>query len=582
MIKIKLFIITIMLLMSLPSISQPPTISFDILNPLISGISQGVDIVNSGDGSGRLFVAQRAGLVKAFSSTGSLLNAAFIDVNSLITAGGATDERGLFSIVFDPNYETNGYIYLYYTIADPDNFLVIARFYKPNPMDNTSIDISTRVNVIEIPRNTGSTHYGGKLNFGSDGNLYLSVGEGGDGSLPPFTGQAQSITSLWGKMIRINVSTLPYTIPSNNPYANSTTVRKEIIAMGLRNPWRWSFDKLNGNMWIGDVGEGKWEEVHYISSTSLLNTGVNYGWPCYEGNDFTTWTPPSYCPPSTHNNPVVVYPWGAGEPNGGRSITGGYVYRGSLYSNLCGYYICADFLTPNVFLTKPNGSGWTTTVQNNSTLNPIPTGIVGFGESEDGNKLYAISYFSGKVFEVSASGGVSACGIVPLSLLQFGGNTFNGYNELKWKTTNEQNLSHYDIEHSDNSTTYMNIGRVNANNILSENNYTFRHNNNFTKSFYRLKIVDKDGKYSYSNVIFLDKKQEVRIYPTLVLDNITIASTDIMERVSIYTTDGRLAFTKTLNSSGTINIPLPKLITGFYMVNVKTNNTFINQKIFIK
>ena len=225
-----------------------------VYSPVVtSGLSSPVDVVNAGDGSNRLFVVQQGGQVRIVSG-GALLPGNFLDIPDSISGGG---ERGLLSIAFHPNYESNRYFFVYYTNTAGD--LRITRFQTQAGNPNAA-DESTGVVILTIPHPTYSNHNGGKLNFGADGHLYFATGDGGSGGDPD--NNSQNGNSLLGKMIRINVDnfTTPpyYTIPADNPYVTNPSVRDEIFAMGLRNPWRWSFDKETNDMWIADVGQGAW------------------------------------------------------------------------------------------------------------------------------------------------------------------------------------------------------------------------------------------------------------------------------------------------------------------------------------
>ncbi|HNJ96078.1 MAG TPA: PQQ-dependent sugar dehydrogenase, partial [Ferruginibacter sp.] len=383
-----------------------------VYSPVVtSGLSSPVDVVNAGDGSNRLFVVQQGGQVRIVSG-GALLPGNFLDIPDSISGGG---ERGLLSIAFHPNYESNRYFFVYYTNTAGD--LRITRFQTQAGNPNAA-DESTGVVILTIPHPTYSNHNGGKLNFGADGHLYFATGDGGSGGDPD--NNSQNGNSLLGKMIRINVDnfTTPpyYTIPADNPYVTNPSVRDEIFAMGLRNPWRWSFDKQTNDMWIADVGQGAWEEVNF--RTLATSGGINYGWRCYEGN--AAYNTSGCLPQSSYIAPIFVYPHNSA--TGGFSITGGHVYRGSEYAAMVGYYICADYVSGNTWLIKSNGAGgWNTTQQNG-----LPGNISGFGEAENSD-LYALSR-NGSLYKVITST------VLPVTLLDLKATSLNGYNEISWRT----------------------------------------------------------------------------------------------------------------------------------------------------
>ena len=538
-----------------------------IFSPVVtSGLSSPVDVVNAGDGTNRLFIVERGGRVKIVSG-GVLLAGNFLDIPDSISSGG---ERGLLSIAFHPNFLSNRYFFIYYTNTAGD--IRISRFQTQISNPNLA-DENTGVVLLTIPHPSFNNHNGGKLNFGSDGNLYFGTGDGGSSGDP--NNNAQNGNSLLGKIIRINVdnfSTPPYyTIPPDNPFISDPTVKDEIFNLGLRNPWRWSFDRLTHDVWVADVGQDAWEEVNSLPFVS--SGAVNYGWRCYEGN--AAYNTTGCKPQSSYVTPVLVYPHN--NSTGGFAVTGGYVYRGTEFGAMYGYYICSDYISGNTWLIKPNGSGgWTVTMQSG-----LPGSIVGFGEGENG-ALYAIS-LTGNLYKVTTN----SSGPLPLNILQFTATSFTGYNVIGWRTTNEQNLSHYEIEFSSDGINFTNAGRVNAINTVTENNYQFLHMiTSFGKLFYRLKIADKDNRSVYSNIIELDRKyqESVQIYPTLIKNGqFNIFSDSPIEEVSLFSADGKKVFNKkTVTRSGLINIILPHLPGGIYFVRLKLKGRQITERIFIQ
>lgn len=348
------------------AISQP-VISY---SPVISGLSQPVDIVNAGDGSNRIFIVEQGGAIKVYNSSYTLLGT-FLTVTGILTGG----EQGLLSLAFHPNYEINGFFWVYYTNSAGD--LEVSRF-KVSSGNANQADASSKQVVITIPHPGQSNHNGAKLNFGNDGFLYFATGDGGGGG--DQNNNAQNGNSLLGKMIRINVSTgttAPFfTVPADNPFVSNQNVLDEIWALGLRNPFRWSFDRSNGDMWIGDVGQDQREEINYRAAGTT--GGVNYGWRCYEGN--LAYNTNGCLAASNYIFPVYDYP----NPNpGSSSVTGGHVYRGVTYPTMQGYYYAADVYSGNLY--KINISNFSTSIQNG-----LSTLIVGFGESENG-ELLAVS-----------------------------------------------------------------------------------------------------------------------------------------------------------------------------------------------
>lgn len=351
-----------------------PTVT---VNQVLSGLSQPMQVVHAGDGSNRIFIPQKGGDIKVFDRNFSPLGT-FLNV-SPISSGG---EQGLLSMCFHPQYKTNGLFFVYYTT--PSGSLEISR-YKVRGGDTINVaNPASKKIVITIPHPTYGNHNGGTLRFGKDGFLYLSTGDGGGGGDPD--NNAQNKAKLLGKMLRLNVNTSNtapyYSIPAGNPFGN------EVFQYGLRNPFRWNFDRSTGDMWIGDVGQNAFEEFNRCHPDSLA--GVNYGWRCYEGNaNYNT----GGCTETNYKFPFLTY------PTVGSSAVGGTVYRGQTYISLKGYYLCADFYSGQLFKVKYDSL---TKIYNTSSQTISVNGITDFGESEDG-EIYLTSLFSGGVFRVQTN-----------------------------------------------------------------------------------------------------------------------------------------------------------------------------------
>jgi glucose/arabinose dehydrogenase len=359
-------------------IDSPPSLGF---MQIAADLSLPIAITNAGDSSGRLFITLQEGQIVIYDGT-QVLPTPFLDISSLVISGG---ERGLLSVAFHPNYESNGYFYVYYTRLS-DGALVIARYHvsaDPNVADASSASI-----LLTIPHPGASNHNGGQLQFGPDGYLYIGTGDGGTGG-----DNSQNGASLLGKMLRINVNgAAPYAIPADNPFVSDAAVADEIWALGLRNPWRFSFDTLTGDLIIADVGQDAWEEVNVQAGSSA--GGQNYGWPCYEA--LHTYGDPAACTIGTITDPVTEYSHGTSDSIG-CSISGGYRYRGSEYPNMYGIYFYGDFCTGRVWGAEPNGSSWVA-----AELVDTDYGISTFGAGEDGS-LYLADYFSGRIYKLQAS-----------------------------------------------------------------------------------------------------------------------------------------------------------------------------------
>jgi glucose/arabinose dehydrogenase len=322
-------------------------------------------ITHAGDGSGRIFIVEKSGYIRIISG-GSTLATPYLNIDPLVGSGGS--EQGLLSMAFSPDYATNGRFYVNYTNNSGDT--VIARYQvsaDPNVANPGSAQI---VLTIDQPQ---SNHNGGQIQFGPDGMLYIGMGDGGGAGDTP--NNAQTNDRLLGKMLRINVDVgnpTTYTIPADNPFVGVAGYREEIWQTGLRNPWRFSFDRTTGDMYIGDVGQGQWEEIDFQDADS--EGGENWGWRCYEGD--TAYNTAGCQPASAYDFPVHDY-----NHSGGRcSVTGGYVYRGGVYPRMEGMYFFADYCSGETYGLQLFNSQWVFLELHDFGGNPTS-----FGEDEAGN-----------------------------------------------------------------------------------------------------------------------------------------------------------------------------------------------------
>jgi glucose/arabinose dehydrogenase len=345
------------------------------LQTFASGFSSPVAIVNAGDE--RLFVVQRGGLIRIVNANGTINATPFLSLSSIIVAGG---ERGLLGLAFHPDYETNGRFYVNYTRSG-DGATVIARYNVSDSDPNSANPASAEI-LLTIAQ-PFSNHNGGSLNFGPDGYLYIGMGDGGSGGDPSNFGQ--NLNSLLGKMLRIDVNgETGYAIPADNPYVGIAG-EDEIWAVGVRNPWKFSFDRQTGDLWIADVGQNAIEEINKATSTEA---GLNYGWRCYEGNSpYNT----SGCGGSSNYTfPVAQYTHAS---TGGCSLTGGYVYTGTTYPNLQNKYIFADYCNNRIGYVATSGGAITW------TPNSFTGNIASFGEDVNG-ELYVAGISNGIISRV--------------------------------------------------------------------------------------------------------------------------------------------------------------------------------------
>lgn len=534
--------------------SAQPTIAF---TETATGISGAVDLVSANDGSNRLFVVAQSGQVHIYSG-GGILPTPFLNVQSIILSGG---ERGLLSIAFHPQYAINRYFFIYYNNTAGD--ITVAQYRTDAVNPDIADPLSGKV-LLNIPK-PFSNHNGGKLNFGPDGNLYFGTGDGGSSGDP--NNNAQTGTSNLGKLICINVDnfTIPpyYTIPATNPFIADPLVNDEIFAVGLRNPWRWSFDKLTGDMWIADVGQGAWEEVNYRTPANM--SGVNYGWRCLEGThnyDLSLCT----LPLANYAAPVFEYPHN--NATGGFSITGGYVYRGTEFTPLQGYYICCDYVTTNGWLLKDNGAGGITSrMQSN-----FPANVTAFGQDQDGT-LYALT----------ASGGINKIilSVLPMQLISFTANNQNGTDVLQWKINPDAGLSHFEIERSGDGVSFQTIGNAVTASATTTYQFSTPAVNSATR-FYRLKILSHDGAVQYSGIINLNtnfnKRISVRYTGTQQLQLYTPGP---LKQLRIVNSMGQVVKNYNNIPAGSQLIPTGNLVPAIYWVQCAGENGIENFKIAV-
>jgi glucose/arabinose dehydrogenase len=355
------------------------------LEAIASGLHAPAGITNAGDGSGRLFINEQGGRIRVVEPDGSLREADFVNLSDRVLAGG---ERGLLGVAFHPDFASNGRLFVHYTRA-PDGATVISEL-TTSPDHETASAASER--ILLVHEQPFANHNGGEIAFGPDGYLYIGLGDGGSQSDP--SGNGQSRQTLLAKLLRIDVDTPPaanrqYAIPDTNPYAPGGLAPgaglPEIWAYGLRNPWRFSFDRKTADLYIGDVGGGLWEEIDRQPAGST--GGENYGWNIFEGTACS-----SGCDSITSVPPIAEY--GHAKEC---SVTGGYVYRGTRQPAMLGTYLFADYCSGRIW-TLPSSGGLVP-----RRLAETGLQISSFGEDEDG-EVYLLDIAGGGVYRVLAGG----------------------------------------------------------------------------------------------------------------------------------------------------------------------------------
>jgi glucose/arabinose dehydrogenase len=345
------------------------------LEPIANGLAHPVSITHAGDN--RLFITLQAGQIVIYDGT-RILPEAFLDIRNLVGSGG---ERGLLSVAFHPRYAQNGLFYVNYTNKSGNT--VVAR-YSVSPSDPNRANVSSAVPILGVAQ-PFQNHNGGQMQFGPDGYLYIGMGDGGSGGDPG--NRAQNLGDLLGKMLRIDVdSGSPYAIPPSNPFIGFAGARPEVWSYGLRNPWRFSFDRVTGDLWIADVGQGTWEEIDFQPATSI--GGENYGWRRMEGSH--CFTPPSNCNTGTLVLPVIEY-----DHDQGCSVTGGSIYRGTRSPRFAGNYIYGDFCSGTIWGATRASNGTVTSRQ----LLDVTFSISTFGEDLNG-EIYVADYSNGAIYRL--------------------------------------------------------------------------------------------------------------------------------------------------------------------------------------
>ena len=338
---------------------------------VLSGLSNTVFVTHAHDGTNRLFIIEKVGRIRV-AQPGATTTTVFLDITSRVLSSG--NEQGLLGLAFHPQYAVNGRFFVYYTKpgSGADSGKLTIAEYHVSANDPNVADFNSEIILLGIQHPTNTNHNGGMMAFGPDGYLYIGTGDGGSADDPP--NNAQNINALLGKMLRIDVNTpngaIPYSSPPTNPFIGSIPGADEIYADGLRNPWRWSFDRSTGQLICGDVGQGTREEI------DIITNGGNFGWRIMEGFICNPDINSSCTPPSGSILPIFDYT----HVSGRCSITGGYIYRGFRSTVPASAYVYADYCT---------GEIWQLQSGNNTLLLDTTLNITSFGEDEAG-EVYVV------------------------------------------------------------------------------------------------------------------------------------------------------------------------------------------------
>ncbi|MFN2241562.1 MAG: PQQ-dependent sugar dehydrogenase [Anaerolineae bacterium] len=352
------------------------------LQLVADGLDTPVGIANAGDGSGRLFILEKVGRIRVWQD-GELLAAPLLDITDRV--GSAENEQGLLGLAFHPGYARNGLFYVNYTDRQGDT--VISRFSMPSGWDTASPPVAepgSEMTLLTLDQ-PAANHNGGHLAFGPDGYLYIGTGDGGGAG--DRYGNGQNGATLLGAMLRLDVdSGAPYAVPPDNPFVGNASVRDEIWALGMRNPWRYAFDRLTGDLYIADVGQNVYEEVDLQPASQ--GGGQNYGWPIMEASH--CFPADSQCDQTGLTLPLIEY-----DHTQGCSVTGGYVYRGEDFPGFQGVYVFGDYCSGRIWGVRGQAAGDPQVIQ----LARADVQLSSFGEDERG-ELYLLDMGNGRLFKL--------------------------------------------------------------------------------------------------------------------------------------------------------------------------------------
>ena len=416
------------------------------LGEAASGALLPTHITHAGDSSGRLFLVEKHGRIRIIQG-GGFLSTAFLDISDRVLDSGPGGEQGLFCLAFPPGYNAKGYCYVNYT-RKPDGATVVSRFFVTT---NANVANPGSEQIVLTVAQPYSNHNGGALAFGPDGFLYIGMGDGGGQGDPD--NRAQNPASLLGKILRIDVetSTNGYSIPPNNPLVMNPSAQPEIWALGLRNPWRISFDRLTGDLFVADVGEDMWEEIDFQSAGGA--GGQNYGWRLKEGNhDFDL-------PPEFDTNSLTAPVWEYGHDQGS-SITGGFVFRGPGSARLTGIYLYGDYGSGRIWGLQRDGTNWPSRELLHSAYH-----ISTFGEDESG-RIYLADYSGGKLYVIEDTGQANP------PRLQPAGGTFNTEQTVTLFSDNPGTIIRYTLD--GRSPTEADDGVVSGTTLLIGSNLVLK------------------------------------------------------------------------------------------------------------
>ncbi len=551
----RILLLSIFILLASKSFTQPTVVFNPVIQPGV--LFNPVDITGAGDGSGRLFVVEKRGDVRIIVNN-VVQSGFFLDIRDSVETNG---ERGLLGIAFHPSYPDSPYVFVNY-VKKGTVITQICRFTlssgNPNHLDETSQKILLSQAGIQ------SNHKAGDLAFGPDGYLYIGMGDGGGGGDPGENGQ--NTNTLLAKILRIdiNVGVPPYfAYPPTNPFVG-VAGNDAVWAYGMRNPWRISFDRVTGDFWIGDVGQDLWEEVDFVYAGTP--GGMNFGWDCREGNHVYE---SSGCPgESSFTYPIFEYPHTCDPPcntGDGSSMTGGFVYRGSMYPVLYGYYVFADYGSNNVWTLKQTGYGNPPTFSFILQTNTGISAVESFGEADNG-ELYALSY-GGTVYSISATG------TLDIGWTKIKATPSHQGNKIEWTLDAIFGINHFQVQRSyfADFNQYVNVAEV----APDPDEINYHYNDPFitsSGSYYRIAALLDDGSTEYSPVAHIPPDPKSK--PELTFDfnhnrwKINVPETWQNSDLTLYDLQGRIVYNRKTNTGPLFDLPSPE-IPGCYFIVIR-------------
>ena len=530
------------------------------INPAIEqfvvGFTRPVKVTHAGDD--RLFVAEIGGKIKIVRN-GATLPATFLDIGSKIND---PDWAGIFSIVFSHDYQVSGFFYVMYVVKSLTE-VQISRFSRSAGNADVA-DPNSEVKILTIPyENVLGGHRGGDMAFGKDGFLYISTGDNGPGSRGVAgdpDNNSQNMGKLFGKLLKLDTSS---PTPGDNPLG-------KIFALGLRNPWRFSFDRSTGDLWLGDNGQDGWEEIDYLTYP-FAGAVSNFGWNCLEGTQ--TYNISHCTPGTTYIAPKLTYPGFTNNGGNDVSVMGGYVYRGSRYPSLTGYYFFGDYSAGKIGYIDPRGA-----VTPDAGL--TAASLISFGEDQAG-ELYTLSFLNGTLSKLTNPGDPLPVKLLFVKLAKAGSGFL-----IQWKTAHESQFSHFDVQRSSDGRTFHTLGTVYGEGTGSAYAFTDGeplHNTNY----YRLKMVDlrpanrDDGAFQYSSIVTgtLNARNQSFIFPNPGGSQITIGGLAKGDEVRIYNNSGTLIYSQNIVSNGDWKVNMEGSSKGIYTVFIDNTASGFSQKL---